>query len=32
MISLSRQFEMQVKIMKSADENAQTASRILQMS
>lgn len=32
MISLSRQFEMQVKIMNSADENAQTASRILQMS
>ena len=32
MISLSRQFEMQVKIMKSADENAQTASRILQLS
>lgn len=32
MISLSRQFEMQVKIMKSADENAQTASRILQIS
>lgn len=32
MISLSRQFEMQVKIMSNADENAQTASRILQMS
>lgn len=32
MISLSRQFEMQVKIMKSSDENSQTASRILQIS
>jgi len=32
MISLSRQFEMQVKIMSSADENAQIASKILQMS
>ena len=32
MISLSRQLEMQVKIMNAADENAQTASRILQMS
>jgi len=32
MISLSRQFEMQVKIMNKADENSQTASRILQMS
>lgn len=32
MISLSRQFEMQVKIMQSADENSQTASRILQIS
>ena len=32
MISLSRQFEMQVKIMSAADENAQVATKVLQMS
>ena len=31
MIQLSRQYEMQVKAIKSADENAQSASRLLQM-
>jgi len=32
MISLSRQFEMQVNLMKKAEENSQTASKILQLS
>lgn len=32
MISLSRQFEMQVKLMKTAEENSSAAAKILQMS
>ena len=31
MLTLSRQYEMQVKVMNSADENAQTASRLLRI-
>ena len=31
MISLSREFEMQVRSIKAADENAQSASKLLQV-
>jgi flagellar basal-body rod protein FlgF len=31
MIQLSRQYELQIRSIKSADENAQAASRLLQM-
>ena len=31
MIQLSRQYELQVRAIKSADENAQSASRLLQL-
>jgi flagellar basal-body rod protein FlgF len=31
MIQLSRQYELQIRAIRSADENAQSASRLLQM-
>ena len=32
MLSLARQFELHIKMMRTADENAQVTDRILQMS